>query len=196
MSTTRSFPLLWPAGWPRTKNRMRSRFGTYTRKPSIDHGTEQVLLELDRMRVRNVVISANLRLRNDGLPRSGQPNPQDPGIAVYFHYKGEQKVIACDTYDLPGCNLYAIAKTVEALRGIDRWGCSELLDRAFTGFKALPDPAQSKPWWEVLGVEQDASQETIRAKYLELVKVHHPDAGGDTARFQELQLAYERAMQR
>ena len=45
--------------------------------------------------------------------------------------------------------------------------------------------------YKTLGVDRNASQDEIRQAYKKLASVHHPDKGGDTARFQEIQSAYE-----
>jgi len=85
--------------------------------------------------------------------------------------------MAIDRYDRVADNLAAIAATLEALRGIERHGGGMILDRAFTGFKALPAPEQ---WFQVLGVSAHASRSDIDAAYRKLASVHHPDKpGGD-----------------
>jgi len=45
--------------------------------------------------------------------------------------------------------------------------------------------------YSTLGVGKDASQDDIKRAYRKLASQHHPDKGGDTARFQEIQTAYE-----
>lgn len=45
--------------------------------------------------------------------------------------------------------------------------------------------------YSVLGVEPDADAETIRRAYRSQAKRHHPDAGGNPARFQQITLAHK-----
>jgi hypothetical protein len=45
---------------------------------------------------------------------------------------------ACDRWDSVADNVQAIRKTIEALRGIERWGTGDMVQRAFAGFVALP----------------------------------------------------------
>lgn len=44
--------------------------------------------------------------------------------------------------------------------------------------------------YDTLGVKRDATQEEIKESYRNLAKETHPDKGGDTEKFQKLQLAY------
>jgi len=45
--------------------------------------------------------------------------------------------------------------------------------------------------YETLGVPKGASEEEIKRAYRRLASAHHPDKGGDTGKFQEIQSAYE-----
>jgi curved DNA-binding protein len=45
--------------------------------------------------------------------------------------------------------------------------------------------------YNTLGLARDASPDEIKQAYRKLARVHHPDKGGDTAKFQEIQQAYE-----
>lgn len=47
-----------------------------------------------------------------------------------------------------------------------------------------------KDYFNILGVDASASEDQIRQAYKKLAMQHHPDRGGDSARFQEIQEAY------
>lgn len=170
-----SYPLLWPTGQTRTKWRAASQF-----KPrGFGLIRDEMLDELRRLGGSNVVVSSNLCTRLDGLPYADQREPGDPGIAVYFMRKKKPYVIACDTFDRAWKNLRAIAGTIEALRAIERYGASSMLEQAFQGFAALPAHAAEPSWWDVLGVAPEVSLAEIEAAHERLTRQHHPDVGGD-----------------
>ncbi len=190
-----AYPLQWPLGRQRTKSRTDNyqfRQQHDRQRHSVGKGVENILAELRRMGATDVVISSNIALRADGLPRSGQGQPADPGVAVYFKYDQQPVALCCDQWTKVEDNLWSIFLTLEAMRGIDRWGAAKL-QATFTGYAALPAP-DVEPWWQELGVTPIASVEEIRGAYRTLVKQHHPDAGGNHDRFIAIQGAYERAM--
>jgi len=47
-----------------------------------------------------------------------------------------------------------------------------------------------KDYYNILGIAPAASADEIKRAYRKLASQHHPDKGGDTARFQEIQEAY------
>ncbi|OLT47738.1 hypothetical protein BJF87_21220 [Gordonia sp. CNJ-863] len=189
-----AYPLQWPPAWPRAASPTRSSFGRFT----FEQVRTEVLRQLRLLKATEVVISSNLRLRQDGFPYSGQRQPEDTGIAVYFKLNGEDQCIPCDKWTTVEHNLRAIILTIEALRGLDRWGAKEMVHAAFRGFKALPSevivtPFTAKPWHEVLEVSPTASPETIKAAYRAQLKKHHPDYGGREADLIAVQRAYEQS---
>jgi hypothetical protein len=186
-----AFPLSWPTGWKRTKpnSRIKSPF-----KASFASSRDKLLNELKLLNAEKVVLSSNITLRRDGLPYANAPEPPDPGAAVYFELKQKPMCLACDQYRLVRENIMAIAKTVEALRGIERWGASDMMERAFTGFLALPEKA-STPWREVLelGGDRSLTREIIETQAKKLLRAHHPDRGGDVDKFQQIIAARDAA---
>ncbi|AJC11473.1 molecular chaperone DnaJ [Berryella intestinalis] len=51
---------------------------------------------------------------------------------------------------------------------------------------------EGKPdYYKTLGVSRDASADEIKKAFRKLARTHHPDAGGDEARFKEINEAYE-----
>lgn len=181
-----AFPLHWPEGWPRSKRRERSRF-----KCRFAVARDELFEQIRLMGGRYPVLSTNITLRHDGLPYANQPEPEDPGVAVYFEYQGKQMTFACDRWNRVRDNVRAVQKTIEALRGIERWGASDMMERAFSAFEALPSPGD---WRADLGLPESANKDDAKRRFRELVKIHHPDHGGDPAQFQRLNEAYQAAM--
>jgi len=189
MSAT-AYPLQWPAGWPRTRHRERSRFDTTFAK-----ARDGLANELEKMGARHVVLSTNIELRLDGQPYANRAQPGDPGVAVYFEYKKKPMTFACDRWDRIEDNIQAVRKTIEALRGIERWGASDMMERAFTGFTAVTDQT-GDPWWIVLGVDRETTPGVVEAAYRAKRSRTHPDKGGNAAEFDRVQKAwtdYERS---
>ncbi len=191
-----SYPLCWPAGYPRTTSRQKAKFGA-----SREQAVAGLFRELRLLGVRDywgIILSTNVPIRRDGMPYAGTANPADPGAAVYFRLKekGPEIVIACDKWTWIADNIRALALTVEAMRGMDRWGCSDMINRAFTGFTALPAPEgqRAEPWQLVIGFDSaNDTLETIEARYREMMKRAHPDAGGSHEQAQRLNNAIAQA---
>lgn len=192
-----SSPLCWPPDWIKETTYIRSRFGKWNKPVSIQSATVHILMQLRLMTPSvpewNIIISSDLRLRLDGLPISSQRQPEEKGVAVWWRPNEESKdyrVIALNKYDRIGDNLYAIGKTLEAMRSIERWGSGEILERTFTGFTALPYLSGS--WREVLDYYGGNLAEAERA-YKTARSGAHPDHGGTSERFGEVNVAWGRA---
>jgi len=189
-SPVEAFPLAWPPGWRRTQSRKGAQFSTYGRELAVIDGLKRVISELERLGVTSrddIVVSTNLRTRLDGLPRSDQAEPTDPGAAVYWQRGKKTECIAIDRYKRVADNLAAIAATLEAMRAIERHGGAEILDRAFTGFAALPAPEQP---FQVLGIGANATRAEIDAAWRKLAAENHPDRpGGDADKMARINAA-------
>lgn len=226
-----AYPLSWPPGKPRTPagKRERAKFGRsqeesrtdwqgkpykITRKASltIEQAQRRLSDELARLGAKSVVISSDLRLRLDGLPYSQQREPADPGVAVYFQLLGKPHCLSCDAWDRAADNLAAIAKHIDAMRGMERWGVADIAT-LFAGFKALP--AATVTEWRPRTAEEAAewvartakmastisgnaasvlsSKDVFDSMYRIIAKSSHPDTNGgkETVEWRVLQAAKE-----
>ncbi len=182
--TIEAYPLQWPSGWKTTAahNRTAGKF-----KASFAVARDELLRELRLMLTysegKQIVISSNVPLRQDGKAYASfarHSTRDGPGVAVYFQRDGKPLVMACDRFMTVEANTRAVGKSIEALRGLRRWGATELLERTFTGFEQLPPPPKPPvrdPWWLVLDVLTTASIQECRMRRIELAKKFHPDSG-------------------
>src|SRR5271170_6432852 len=122
---TEAYPLQWPFGRPRKMYPDSSKFGNRT----IDQAINILRKQITMLGGGTAVISSNMRLRLDGYPYSNQAQPSDKGVAAYFTYKDRPMCFACDRWDKVQDNVYAIAMTIEAMRGIERWGSGSMVEQ-------------------------------------------------------------------
>jgi hypothetical protein len=113
---------------------------------------------------------------------------------VWWTKGGREQVIACDRWNRTRDNLHSIELSLDALRGLERWGSTEIAARAFAGFAALPPAGHD--WRAVLGFNGTAvSLDDVKRRFRELAAVAHPDQGGDDHQMQRLNAAYAAAKQ-
>lgn len=181
-----AYPLEWPPGWPRTDavRRESSRF-----KTTLFQALKFLEKEVAALGGKMLVISSNYSL--------GDQNPTDPGVTAYFQYQAISAAIPCDRWKKIEDNIHAIAKTIEALRGIERWGAKHMTKAAFTGFAALPAPGQTtgRSWRTVLDASDGDTLEQVKAKYRKLSGERHPDRGGSQDAMTELNWAWSQAQE-
>lgn len=204
-----SYPLQFPAS--RTRRRPEQRKdGRFNRKETIyrdgqswrEHramtvavALERLQKELDRIGGRYPVVSTNLEPRADGVPRSGQRAPDDPGVAVYFQLAGKPHCLPCDTYNSVADNIAAVAAHIEATRAIERHGVASVAEM-FAGFLSLPSPETLRPWRQVLELHREPKVTTaaVEAAFRRLARERHPDRhGGSDALMAELNRARDDA---
>jgi hypothetical protein len=156
--------------------------------------------ELNHLRAKDILIQAYLKredIRNDGWPRAGA-RPTSPGVIVTFEVKtsGRQFTMSfpCDRFDRWEDNLRAVAKSLEALRMVDRYGVTRNNEQ-YTGFAALPpaDPSTAKNaaiefLARMSGWPIDRARSDQSGAYRAAAAILHPDhEGGSHDRFVELQ---------
>ena len=193
---TTAYPLAWPEGWPRTSYHMRKSdhpFGGKVYGLTFERARQQLTEELHRLGATGVALSTNVPLRQDGYPYAGAAlkRMDDPGVAVYFTLNKRQLVMAQDRYTDVAANLRSLALAIEGMRQLKRHGGGTMMERAFTGFAALPAPTAPKQWWESLGVDRNCTVADAERAYRALAKEHHPDTGGNVSRWHEINDAIE-----
>ena len=225
---TSAYPLTWPHGVRRSTSRKTAPFWKRVHRsagePPVEgkrdsgDGIKKIRRELELARARTIVISSNLPLNSQGFPYSDGPQRPggDVGVAVYWtrgllrHDGTTGQVpycIPCDRWDRIADNLYAIGMSIEALRGMERWGCVTV-EQAFAGFAALPPGSGetanaapvARPWRVVLGVGPElaglAGDDLLviaRSRHRRLIADAHPDRGGDVVVAAEINAAIEAA---
>jgi hypothetical protein len=207
-----AYPLQWPAGVPRTVAPKRSPFheGNGDRK-KLSTAYAELRRQLKLLGAITPVVSSDIPLKADGTPYMDEGGGQR-AVAVYWHLReqrGGASVLVpysmpCDTFFRIADNMYAVAKTIEAMRSIDRYGAVQTA-QVFAGFAALP-PGEggeaivpSRPWREVLGGTWPEGLDTAellvlaKSRYRRGADEAHPDRGGDVERMAELNRAWEEA---
>lgn len=176
--------------------------------------------ELSKLQAKNIVIQADCTeddIRNDGMLRANA-KIKSPTVILSFQSKFGPLSYPCETYNDWQDNVRAIAKSLEALRSVDRYGVTRRAEQ-YKGWAKLPgpentstdtcwsyQPKQTQPEFTLVSDAADfLANETESHRAFELlkdinlaedayrtaVKKHHPDAGGDPAMFKRATAAIE-----
>jgi len=188
MSSAEAYPLAWPVGWRATLFPRRSRF-----KGNFATVRDGLVREIKRLGGSYIVLSTNVPLKRDGYPYANYREPLKTGVAVYFLRKGKQMVFACDKWNRVQDNMRAIQQTISAIRGMERWGASEMMERTFHAFEALSAPVP-RTCWDVLNIRSGSSRDDINRAYRVKAAHAHPDVGGSNTVMAELNNARDDAI--
>jgi len=201
MSLRAYHPLEWPMDWERTSHIMRdnARFSSggfrtsggnrayRTNLPlTMAKALERLDEEMTRLGAFDVRVTTN-------RPNSGG-NADDPGVAVYFELGGKPRVFACDKWIRVPDNIASIAKHVDAIRAVERYGVGTR-EQIMTGYRlpALPASIDDVPWHEVLHVSPQATWTAVTFAYHASIKEAHPDRGGSREQMDRVRSAYAAA---
>lgn len=148
--------------------------------------------ELSAIGATHVVIEAGFRpdqIRDDGYPYSNE-RPSHPTIRISFRREGSHPMcMTSGGYADWHYNVYLIALTLEALRAVDRYGCTQGGEQ-YEGWSQLPPAAEPPPrkaseWksvtaaWLWMGELCGKPLGTpLDVLYRECAKIAHPDRGG------------------
>lgn len=147
-----SLPPVWPQAM--TRNRKRAPFKT------IWSSTLDLLdREIRMLRGRNIELAVDVQdrhLRADGMLRA-DARPASPAVIVSFDTPDGRLTFPCDTFSFWQDNVGAIARALEDLRRVERYGVKK--GAQYAGFKALP--ATTAP---TLSVDAAAAKVAILAE--------------------------------
>lgn len=197
---------VWPYEMTPDYNR---RYGQF--KTSLTRTYDLLDRELQNLGARDIVIEAGFQpheIRGDGWPRANARIPIHPGVAVHFDSRNYGHLrYATDVFRQWHDNLRAIAKGLEALRMVDRYGITKGGEQ-YRGFAALPEAAialgagMTREEAATLLVKESSNEHGtlfdvddlldgmwVMEAYRAAAKKLHPDHGGDADDFQRLQEA-------
>lgn len=129
-------------------------------------------------------------------------------VEVVFDRPGRRYRKACNRWDRPLDNLRAIGLSIDYLyRAVEAYGVksqeeilSKMLDEMLISLEAAPNDTVlllstgATDWWEILGVNKQATKSEVINAFRALSRVHHPDVGGSSEDFVRIRRAYEQAI--
>lgn len=124
----------WPGRRTHPGNRRNSQF-----RASYSATLDLLETELAHLGARDIVVQIAVdrsEIRNDGWPRSNA-RPSHPGVVLSFQSRGKARQFYTDAFLSWEENLRGIALTLQALRAVSRYGCTQD-DQQYTGYTALP----------------------------------------------------------
>lgn len=170
--------------WPKTgfepdRGREGSRFDS-----SWSRILKLLTYELGRLGANAVVVKLDLEdrdIRHDGWPRSNA-KPVHPGVVIEWQIGEAWYRRAAEKYDHWHDNVYAVARTLEALRAVERWGA--VSGEQYEGMRLeLETPGSGENAARNLLDSYGGLRAALRAT--------HPDQGGDPEEFRKVQEARE-----
>lgn len=176
---------------PRTKHPERSRFRS-TWKQTL----AELSYELERLGATTWVLQLDVSdwdLRKDGGIRANARPAASEAVRVNFTARGKGPLtFACDRYDDWHDNVRAVAKTLEALRAVDRYGVATTGEqyRGWTAIASRPaemsreQAAEFIAHWAGWTADGDIAlllkdPDLLKNAYRDAARRCHPDVTGD-----------------
>jgi hypothetical protein len=191
--------------WPgrRTQTPRRAPFRTKWTDVQKLLARELRMLGAERIVIEIAVAEKDFRI--DGKPRADARASHD-GIVMSFRSTWGPLRYATDAFDDWQDNIHAIAKSLEALRLVDRYGVSRHGEQ-YRGWKQLGSGVSQQPTdlspeqaatllaeeagkpldWRLV---RTATKTELRAWYRKAARSAHPDHGGSDARMAAVATAY------
>lgn len=157
-------------------------------KATIQHRLRELVSEIRLIKGAPATLYTDLQMVKDGTRPRSTSKPDRPFATLRLTLGQDELWLTSDRYRGIGCNIYALTRTIGAIRQIERDGGPGLLGRATAGFKALP---ARRHWTSVLGCQPHLNPELVRLRYRERLKEAHPDGGGSEEELAEVMAAYK-----
>lgn len=145
----------------------------------------------------------NLRIENGNLL-----DDNDTECKIIFDRNGKRYLFSCDNYSNKLDNFRAAQLTVEYLyRALESYGVTQaeskmeaIMEQFLLGFEFTPENDTLKlgyetEWYQVLGVNPNATREEIKNAFRSLARMYHPDVGGEPEQFRKIKKAYDQGME-
>lgn len=174
--------------WRAAPKDLKTPKASYTRAFSL------LRYELSRIKATDVILEAGFRLdqlRNDGQPYLNA-KPEHSSCRLSFKKGGKTPLsFECGSFSAFHVNVYLIAMTLERLRAVERYGCTQG-DQQYRGWSQLPPSGgggiQTAEWAskedalqflaDVAGNVDDVYLPDLPHVYRDAARKAHPDAGG------------------
>jgi len=144
---------------------------------------EKLVAELRHLKPREVFLEADFtegQLRQDGMPRATARPASDGVILTLVGTPHGDLRYPCSTFGTWQANVRAVALALEALRKVDRYGVTKRGEQ-YRGWKALPAGDDGPSAYR--GGQLVDEHGSVRAALM----ATHPDRGGDSAAFADVQ---------
>jgi len=131
------------------------------------------------------------REKSDGTAIIAFVRPREDGMEMEYQF-------TCNSFEHPHDNMRACQKAIKDLWHIYEdyqitttdvpadFGTLIMGFQVGEGQRILAITDGAKACWDILELPKSASVDEIKRKYRELVKIHHPDKGGDKVEFERL----------
>lgn len=165
---------------------------------------ERELQHLDADHVIMATLHREHHIRLDGRLKENAPeDPGHPGVEISFDSRMGRLTYATDVCRRWRDNVRSIALGLEALRAVDRYGCSTRGEQ-YAGFRALPAGTGGAGAPDTVAAAQDVIRAVLvadddppgaaftdgwAALHRRALKLTHPDHGGDVTVFRHVEVA-------
>lgn len=159
------------------------------RRIPYDQTLRELEYEVDALGGSEIVIGVGLTefdIRLDGAPRANARPMRHPGVEISFDSRHGRLTYATDVFIDWRDNVRAVAKGLEALRAVERWGVAKR-GQQYAGFALLT----AGPGLAELGRRLVEEHGSVAAA----LRATHPDTGGPAASTRDFQavIAYRDA---